>query len=75
MNYLLTDTDEEGNITPRGELCYRGPSNTIGYYKQPDKTAELIDQDGWVHSGDVGVLLPNMAVRIIDRKKHIFKLA
>ena len=76
MRYLVTDVDEEGRPAPRGELCMRGPQIFLGYYKQPDKTAEAIDSEGWLHTGDIAVILPrNGAVKLIDRKKNIFKLA
>jgi long-chain acyl-CoA synthetase len=75
MDYLSTDTDEDGNSMPRGEICIRGPNCFAGYYMEPDKTAEAVDSDGWVHTGDIGAILPNGALRILDRKKNIFKLA
>ena len=45
-----------------------------GYFRNPDKTDEAF-QDGWLLSGDVGMVMPNGAIKIIDRAKNIFKLS
>ncbi|NWR53504.1 ACSL1 ligase, partial [Regulus satrapa] len=67
MNYLAAKGE--------GEVCIKGVNVFRGYLKDPEKTAEALDKDGWLHTGDIGKWLPNGTLKIIDRKKHIFKLA
>uniref|UniRef100_A0AC35GIV9 Long-chain-fatty-acid--CoA ligase n=1 Tax=Panagrolaimus sp. PS1159 TaxID=55785 RepID=A0AC35GIV9_9BILA len=59
----------------KGEVLIKGPSITSGYFNDPEKTAELFDENGYLKTGDIGQLLPNGTIKIIDRRKHIFKLS
>lgn len=56
-----------------GEILMQGPSLMKGYYKNPEATAEVIDKEGWFHTGDVGVFIDNKFLKITDRKKELFK--
>lgn len=69
MGYLHT------NNPPKGEVCFWGPSNMSGYFKNPEKTKESKSADGWIFSGDVCRVNPDMSISIIDRAKNIFKLS
>jgi fatty-acyl-CoA synthase len=54
-----------------GELCSKAFSNMKGYYNMPDKTAETIDDDGWLHSGDLAVMRPDGYINIVGRVKDM----
>jgi long-chain acyl-CoA synthetase len=68
-------TNIEIKIAPDGEILAKGPSIMIGYYKDPDHTKEVIDAEGWFHTGDIGNFEDNKYLKITDRKKEIFKLS
>ncbi|KAG9397175.1 acylCoA synthetase [Carpediemonas membranifera] len=70
LDYLVSDSPN-----PRGEVLLKGGNIFKGYYKAEDKTAEVIDDDGWFHTGDIGEMLPGNRLKLIDRKRNIFKMA
>ncbi len=65
----------ELQLADDGEILTRGPHVMIGYYKDPEYTAQVIDQEGWFHTGDIGKFIGNHYLKITDRKKDIFKLS
>lgn len=76
MKYTSQDKDEKGRLQPRGEIWVRGTNVIQGYYKNHEKTLESIDEDNWLHSGDIGMILPGTnAQKICDRRKALFKLS
>jgi long-chain acyl-CoA synthetase len=67
--------DVEVKISEKGEVLYRSPGVFAGYYKDPDRTVEVLTPDGWVHSGDAGFFDPKTGqLKIIDRVNDVGRL-
>jgi long-chain acyl-CoA synthetase len=63
---------QEVKLAEDGEICVKGPSVMMGYYKRPDLTQEVLI-DGWLHTGDIGTWVDDKYLKITDRKKEMFK--
>ncbi|MEL6982940.1 MAG: AMP-binding protein, partial [Actinomycetota bacterium] len=66
-------TGEDQGVGERGELWVRGPQVMVGYLNNPEATAATIDDDGWLHTGDVAIVDEHHHVSIVDRLKELIK--
>jgi long-chain acyl-CoA synthetase len=86
INNMVTNEVKFGTVGPKlkdvemmiaedGEILSKGPNQMVGYYKEPELTAEAIDSNGWFHTGDIGTIVDGKYLKITDRKKEIFKIS
>jgi long-chain acyl-CoA synthetase len=68
---LRDDADKDVALGGTGEICLKGPQVMKGYWQRPDETAKVIGPDGFLHTGDIGVMDEKGFVRIVDRKKDM----
>ncbi|MGH8740778.1 MAG: long-chain-fatty-acid--CoA ligase [Burkholderiales bacterium] len=68
---LRDDADRDVPLGQPGEICIRGPQVMKGYWQRPDETAQVIGKDGFLHTGDIGVMDEKGFIRIVDRKKDM----
>jgi long-chain acyl-CoA synthetase len=65
----------EVKFDEEGEILVKGPNVMMGYYKDPEYTKQVFDEEGWFHTGDIGMMVDGEFLKITDRKKEIFKLS
>jgi long-chain acyl-CoA synthetase len=68
---LRDDADKDVALGQPGEICIRGPQVMTGYWQQPAETAKVLGKDGFLHTGDIGVMDDKGFIRIVDRKKDM----
>ncbi|WP_374980178.1 long-chain-fatty-acid--CoA ligase FadD2 [Pseudomonas solani] len=68
---VIDDDGAELPLGERGELCIKGPQVMKGYWQREEATAEVLDAEGWLKTGDIAVIDPDGYVRIVDRKKDL----
>jgi len=68
---LRDDNDKDVAMGQPGEICIRGPQVMSGYWQRPDETAKVLGKDGFLHTGDIGVMDEKGFIRIVDRKKDM----
>jgi len=68
---LRDDDDRSVPLGQAGEICVRGPQVMKGYWQRPDETAKVLSQDGFLHTGDIGIMDDKGFIRIVDRKKDM----
>ncbi|MFJ4388062.1 long-chain-fatty-acid--CoA ligase FadD1 [Pseudomonas soli] len=68
---IVDDNGQELPLGEVGELCIKGPQVMKGYWQREDATAEIIDSNGWLKTGDIAVIQPDGYMRIVDRKKDM----
>ncbi len=68
---LRDDNDRSVPLGEPGEICIRGPQVMQGYWQRPDETAKVLGQDGFLHTGDIGIMDDKGFIRIVDRKKDM----
>lgn len=68
---IKTDTGQDANLGEPGEICIKGPQVMTGYYNQLEETQKSFTSDGYLRTGDIGVMNHNGFVKIIDRKKDM----